>query len=151
MLAGKTALLNALLGEMTETSTNAKIFLPKDVTSVDEDGYYNAVSLCVQRPWLQHLSIRDNILFGSPYEKERYEHVIECCALKPDLKIFEEGDQTEIGVRGVSLSGGQKARVALARAVYQRTKHVLLDDPLSAVVCFALALKKLLALMSITG
>ena len=59
---------------------------------------------------------------------------MECCALLPDLDILEDGDETEIGARGVNLSGGQKARVALARAAYARTKYVLLDDPLSAVV-----------------
>ncbi|KAF8957707.1 hypothetical protein BDZ97DRAFT_85816 [Flammula alnicola] len=59
--------------------------------------------------------------------------VVESCALKPDLDMLEDGDATEIGARGVNLSGGQKARVALARAVYARTKYVLLDDPLSAV------------------
>lgn len=53
---------------MTATSSSGKIFLPKDTSSVDEDGYYNAVSFCIQRPWLQHLSIRDNILFGAPFE-----------------------------------------------------------------------------------
>lgn len=55
--------------------------------------------------------VQENILFGTPYDEERYELVLECCALKPDLEIFEDGDLTEIGARGVSLSGGQKARV----------------------------------------
>ncbi|KAG8691765.1 hypothetical protein FRC08_010094 [Ceratobasidium sp. 394] len=82
---------------------------------------------------LARVDPNDNILFGTPYDEERYELVLECCALKPDLDIFEDGDMTEIGARGVSLSGGQKARVALARAVYAQTKRVLLDDPLAAV------------------
>lgn len=63
----------------------------------------------------------------------RYNAVVDACALRPDLDRLEDGDTTEIGARGVSLSGGQKARVALARAVYSRARYVLLDDPLSAV------------------
>ncbi|KAH7104662.1 multidrug resistance-associated ABC transporter [Auriculariales sp. MPI-PUGE-AT-0066] len=130
--SGKTALLLALLGEM-QADKETRIHLPKDLKQPDADGFFNAVSYAGQRPWLQHLSIRDNILFGGIFEQDRYDAVIDACALRPDLDRFEDGDLTEIGVRGVSLSGGQKARVALARAVYQRTRHVLLDDPLSAV------------------
>ncbi|KIJ35944.1 hypothetical protein M422DRAFT_782369 [Sphaerobolus stellatus SS14] len=130
--SGKTALLMALLGEMTMLPGKGKLFLPKHQLRPDEHGN-TGLSYAAQSPFLQHLSIRDNILFGSPYEEERYEAVLDACALRPDLSIFEEGDLTEIGSRGISLSGGQKARVALARAVYARTKYVLLDDPLSAV------------------
>lgn len=135
--SGKSALLMALLGEMTPVEQGASKpvnFLPKHPTQLDQEtGLRNSVAYCAQTPWLEHLTIRDNILFGSPFEKARYDQVIEQCALKPDLDILEDGDMTEIGARGVSLSGGQKARVALARAVYSRSKHILLDDPLSAV------------------
>ncbi|CCA77686.1 related to multidrug resistance protein, partial [Serendipita indica DSM 11827] len=135
--SGKSALLMALLGEMTPVEQGASKpvnFLPKHPTQLDQGtGLRNSVAYCAQTPWLEHLTIRDNILFGSPFEKARYDQVIEQCALKPDLDILEDGDMTEIGARGVSLSGGQKARVALARAVYSRSKHILLDDPLSAV------------------
>ncbi|KAJ7784816.1 hypothetical protein B0H14DRAFT_2630628 [Mycena olivaceomarginata] len=85
-------------------------------------------------PWLRHQSIQDNIFFGYPYDEARYREVIECCALQPDLDVLEDGDATEIGARGVNLLGGQKARVALARDVYVRSKFVLLDDALSAVL-----------------
>ncbi|KAJ3842758.1 hypothetical protein EV361DRAFT_888642 [Lentinula raphanica] len=129
--SGKTALLMAILGEMTLLS--GRIRMRKDTSSVDANGNMLAISYAAQSPWLRHQSIRDNILFGYPYDEQRYQAVIEACALKPDLEILEDGDSTEIGARGVSLSGGQKARVALARAVYARTKYVLLDDPLSAV------------------
>ncbi|KAF9490898.1 multidrug resistance-associated ABC transporter [Pleurotus eryngii] len=129
--SGKTALLMTLLGEMTVLK--GKIVMSKNLSKVDEHGLANGISYAAQMPWLRHQSIKDNILFGYPYDEERYNQVIECCALKPDLDVFEDGDATEIGARGVSLSGGQKARVALARAVYARTKYVLLDDPLSAV------------------
>ncbi|KAF8508697.1 multidrug resistance-associated ABC transporter [Gautieria morchelliformis] len=130
--SGKTALLMALLGEMTMLPGDGKLFLPKYPKHVDQDGLAG-VSYAAQAPFLQHQSIRDNILFGTPYEEQRYEAVLESCALKPDLAIFEDGDLTEVGSRGISLSGGQKARVALARAVYARSRCVLLDDPLSAV------------------
>ncbi|KAF8996876.1 hypothetical protein BDQ17DRAFT_1391964 [Cyathus striatus] len=129
--SGKTALLMALLGEMT--LTQGKLVMSKNISSVDENGYMQAISYSSQSPWLRHQSIKDNILFGYPYDEERYNDVVEACALRPDLEVLEDGDATEIGARGVNLSGGQKARVALARAVYARTKYVLLDDPLSAV------------------
>ncbi|KDR78080.1 hypothetical protein GALMADRAFT_224469 [Galerina marginata CBS 339.88] len=129
--SGKTALLMAVLGEMTLQS--GRIIMSKEPSRIDENGLMHCISYAAQSPWLRHQSIKDNILFGYPYDEERYNMVVECCALKPDLKMLEDGDETEIGARGVSLSGGQKARVALARAVYARTKYVLLDDPLSAV------------------
>ncbi|KAF8626899.1 hypothetical protein AX15_004637 [Amanita polypyramis BW_CC] len=129
--SGKTALLMSLLGEMTIES--GRLIMSKNLNKVDKHGMMNAISYAAQTSWLRHQSIRDNILFDSPYDEERYNQVVECCALKPDLDTLEDGDATEIGARGVSLSGGQKARVSLARAVYVRTKYVLLDDPLSAV------------------
>ncbi|KAI0048026.1 multidrug resistance-associated ABC transporter [Auriscalpium vulgare] len=129
--SGKTALLLALLGELTLLS--GRVIMEKDLSRVDEHGYTHSISYAAQTPWLRHQSIKDNILFGSPYDEERYQAVIEACALRTDLDILEDGDETEIGARGITLSGGQKSRVALARAVYSRAKYVLLDDPLSAV------------------
>ncbi|KAL0058578.1 hypothetical protein AAF712_014741 [Marasmius tenuissimus] len=129
--SGKTALLMAVLGEMTLLS--GQIILSKNPRRVDAHGNMHTISYAAQTPWLRHQSIKDNILFGYPHDEQRYKAVVDACALKPDFDILEDGDATEIGARGVSLSGGQKARVALARAVYARTKYVLLDDPLSAV------------------
>ncbi|KAI0338657.1 multidrug resistance-associated ABC transporter [Trametopsis cervina] len=132
--SGKTALLMALLGEMT--MLEGRLILSKNPSYIDEHGLQHSISYAAQSPWLRYQSIKDNILFGHPYDEERYNAVVECCALLPDLHILEDGDNTEIGARGVSLSGGQKARqfsVALARAIYAPTKYVLLDDPLSAV------------------
>ena len=118
------------------TKTSGEILMSKDPSHVvsPESGLTQSISYAAQTPWRQHQSIKANILFGNPYDAARYADVLDACALRPDLKILEDGDETEIGARGVSLSGGQKARVALARAVYARTKYVLLDDPLSAVV-----------------
>ncbi|KAJ6593252.1 multidrug resistance-associated ABC transporter [Mycena capillaripes] len=130
--SGKTALLLAVLGEMTSLP-GGRIIMAKNTGKIDAHGNMHAISYAAQSPWLRHQSIKDNILFGYPFDEARYNEVIECCALRPDLDILDDGDGTEIGEKGVSLSGGQKARVALARAVYAKTKFVLLDDPLSAV------------------
>lgn len=117
--AGKSSLLSAVLRE-----------LPPSQGLVSAHGRIAYVS---QQPWVFSGTVRSNILFGKKYEKERYEQVIKACALKKDLQLFEDGDLTVIGDRGSTLSGGQKARVNLARAVYQDADIYLLDDPLSAV------------------
>lgn len=98
----------ALLGEMTTVS--GTLAIPKNTSKIDENGLMHSISYAAQSPWLRHQSIKDNILFGQPFDEERYDAVVECCALRPDLGILEDGDNTEIGARGVSLSGGQKAR-----------------------------------------
>ncbi|KAM9609979.1 ATP-binding cassette sub-family C member 4 isoform 4-T4 [Trichechus inunguis] len=117
--AGKSSLLSAVLGE-----------LPPSQGLVSVHGRIAYVS---QQPWVFSGTVRSNILYGKKYEKERYEKVIKACALKKDLQLLEDGDLTVIGDRGATLSGGQKARVNLARAVYQDADIYLLDDPLSAV------------------
>ncbi|KAB1267582.1 Multidrug resistance-associated protein 4 [Camelus dromedarius] len=115
----QSSLLSAVLGE-----------LPPSQGLVSVHGRIAYVS---QQPWVFSGTVRSNILFGKKYEKERYEKVIKACALKKDLQLLEDGDLTVIGDRGTTLSGGQKARVNLARAVYQDADIYLLDDPLSAV------------------
>ncbi|XP_070223159.1 ATP-binding cassette sub-family C member 4-like [Bos mutus] len=117
--AGKSSLLNALLGE-----------LPPSQGQVSMHGRIAYVS---QQPWVFPGTVKSNILFGKKYKEDRYEEVIRACALEEDLQLLEEGDLTEIGERGTPLSEGQKARVSLARAVYQDADIYLLDDPLSAV------------------
>uniref|UniRef100_A0A4W5RNL0 ATP-binding cassette, sub-family C (CFTR/MRP), member 10 n=1 Tax=Hucho hucho TaxID=62062 RepID=A0A4W5RNL0_9TELE len=94
-----------------------------------EDGF----GLAAQEPWIQHATVRDNILFGRDYNSSFYQAVVEACALTDDLNILPNGDRTEVGENGVTLSGGQKARLALARAVYMEKDIFLLDDPLGAV------------------
>ncbi|KAJ7108139.1 multidrug resistance-associated ABC transporter [Mycena epipterygia] len=130
--SGKTALLMAVLGEMTSLP-GGRIIMSKNASTIDAWGNMHTIAYAAQTPFLRHQSIKDNILFGSPLDEARYQEVIECCALRADLDMLEDNDSTEIGEKGISLSGGQKARVALARAVYAKTKYVLLDDPLSAV------------------
>ncbi|CAE6495623.1 unnamed protein product, partial [Rhizoctonia solani] len=130
--SGKSSLLSAILGEMDRLEGES--YLPKDPTYLHtKTNLKMAISYCAQQPWLEHKSIKDNILFGSTFNEGRYNATLEACALRPDLDLFEDGDETEIGEKGVSLSGGQKACVALARAVYARTQFVILDDVLSAV------------------
>ncbi|KAF1808278.1 ATPase-like protein [Eremomyces bilateralis CBS 781.70] len=117
---GKTALLQAILGELDHRSGES--WVP------EED-----VGYCAQTPWLQSMSIRENILFSSEYDERRYKQVLEACCLLPDLASFKSGDLSNIGENGVGLSGGQKARVALARAVYSQARILLLDDPIAAL------------------
>ena len=86
-----------------------------------------------QTAWIQTGSVRDNILFGSPMDTNRYKATLEKCSLVKDIEMLPFGDLTEIGERGVNLSGGQKQRIQLARALYQNADIYLLDDPFSAV------------------
>ncbi|KAJ7057949.1 hypothetical protein C8F01DRAFT_1210797 [Mycena amicta] len=127
LVTGPTARCMAVLGEMTSLP-GGRIIMSKNPSKIDEWGNMHTISYAAQSPWLRP---PDNILFGYPFDEERYNAVIEYCALRPDLDMLEDGDGTEIGEKGVSLSGGQV--LALARAVYAKTKYVLLDDPLSAV------------------
>ncbi|XP_064381893.1 ATP-binding cassette sub-family C member 4-like isoform X2 [Halichondria panicea] len=117
--AGKSTLLQCLLGEL----------IPKE-RSINIRG---TISYAAQEPWLFSETLRENILFGKPYNAEWYNTVVKACALSKDIQQLAQGDLTLVGERGVTLSGGQKARVSLARAVYHRADIYLLDDPLSAV------------------
>ncbi|KAK7202906.1 P-loop containing nucleoside triphosphate hydrolase protein [Myxozyma melibiosi] len=116
---GKSALLQALLGD-----------LYKKAGSVTVRGH---VAYCSQVPWIMNATVKDNILFGKKFEADFYEKTVRACALVEDLTTLPDGDETIVGEKGISLSGGQKARLALARAVYARADVYILDDPLSAV------------------
>ncbi|KAI0012108.1 canalicular multispecific organic anion transporter 1 [Xylariaceae sp. FL0662B] len=118
--SGKTALLEAVLGELNQVGGSC--ILPNDM-----------VGYCAQSPWLQNMSIQDNILFNFPMDRARYNQVLDACELIPDLANLPHGDKSNIGENGIGLSGGQKARVALARAVYCRSRILLLDDPVAAL------------------
>lgn len=117
---GKSTFLAAMLGDLHILSGSLQINARKTVYAS-------------QKPFIVAGTLRDNILFGSPYDPVKYQQVIEACALVRDIEEFPAGDMTEIGERGGNLSGGQKARTGLARAAYADSDLVLLDDPLSAV------------------
>ena len=116
---GKSSLLGAILGEMTRSDGS--------VTLRGEVAYFS------QNSWILSATVKDNIVFGHRFDKQFYEQVLDACALRQDLAVLPSGDMTEVGEKGVSLSGGQKARICLARAVYARADIYLLDDPLAAV------------------
>ncbi|XP_060517421.1 probable multidrug resistance-associated protein lethal(2)03659 isoform X2 [Cylas formicarius] len=117
--AGKSSLLQLLLGEISPESGKVQLG--------------GTVSYSSQEPWLFASSVRKNILFGKPYDATLYKKVADRCALEKDFEQFPHGDKTLVGERGVSLSGGQRARINLARAIYRDADVILLDDPLSAV------------------
>ena len=134
--SGKTSLLMALLGEMT--LIHGKVHFPggqcrEDLVPDPESGLIEGVAYCSQQAWLVNDTIKQNILFSSPWDKKRYDSVIEACALGRDLAVLDAGDATLVGEKGIVVSGGQKQRISLARALYCNSKHVLLDDCLSAV------------------
>ncbi|KAL3470334.1 P-loop containing nucleoside triphosphate hydrolase protein [Aspergillus californicus] len=117
--SGKSSFLSALAGDMRMTDGAVRLSTSR--------------AFCPQYTWIQNTSLRDNVLFGRDYDESWYDEVIEACALKPDLEILPNGDATEIGERGITISGGQKQRLNIARAIYFNAELVLLDDPLSAV------------------
>lgn len=117
--SGKTALLSCMLGDL---------FRVKGFATV-----HGSVAYVSQVPWIMNGTVKENILFGHRYDAEFYEKTIKACALTIDLAILMDGDKTLVGEKGISLSGGQKARLSLARAVYARADTYLLDDPLAAV------------------
>lgn len=116
---GKSSLLSALAGDMRVTGGKVRMSTTR--------------AFCPQYAWIQNTSVRNNILFGGEYDETWYNQVIDACALAPDLEILPNGDQTEIGERGITVSGGQKQRLNIARAIYFNAELVLMDDPLSAV------------------
>ncbi|CAN8105605.1 unnamed protein product [Discula destructiva] len=117
---GKTSLLSALAGNMRKLSGSLTFSSPHR-------------AYCPQTAWIQNTTVRENIIFGMEYDSTWYNKVIRACQLHRDLQMLPNGDATEIGERGINLSGGQKHRVSLARAVYSKAEILLLDDPLSAV------------------
>ena len=110
----------ALLGEMKimEGEIIVPSLDPREDLVVDENGTTNSIAYCSQAAWLLNDTVRNNILFNSPYNEARYTSVIEACGLKRDFEILKAGDMTEIGEKGITLSGGQKQRVSLACLLY---------------------------------
>lgn len=134
--SGKTSLLMALLGEMT--LIQGSVFLPgghsRETLREDPETHLTeSIAYCAQQAWLANDTIKQNIIFAAPLDESRYRSVIAACALERDLEILDSGDSTLVGDKGITLSGGQKQRISLARALYCNSRHVLLDDCLSAV------------------
>ncbi|KAJ4988381.1 ABC transporter [Stagonosporopsis vannaccii] len=117
--SGKSSLLGALAGDMRKTSGEVIMGASR--------------AFCPQYAWIQNATVRENIIFGKDFDQKWYDQVIDACALRPDLDMLPVGDATEIGERGITVSGGQKQRMNIARAIYFNADIVLMDDPLSAV------------------
>ncbi|KAK7542528.1 ABC multidrug transporter-like protein [Phyllosticta citribraziliensis] len=117
--SGKSSLLGALAGDMRRTSGEVILGAGR--------------AFCPQYAWIQNATVKENIIFGKPLRQEWYDAVVDACALRADFDMLPNGDQTEIGERGITVSGGQKQRLNIARAIYFETDVILMDDPLSAV------------------
>eukprot|EP00741_Cyanophora_paradoxa_P022691 tig00021494_g21913.t1 len=117
--SGKSSLVAALLGDIRRRAGEARVA--------------GRVALVAQQAWIVNATLRENVLFGEPYDEGRYRRTLAACALERDIAALPGGDQTEIGEKGINLSGGQKQRVSIARAVYADADVYILDDPLSAV------------------
>eukprot|EP00300_Choanocystis_sp_HF-7_P014604 c18745_g1_i2.p1 GENE.c18745_g1_i2~~c18745_g1_i2.p1 ORF type:complete len:1536 (+),score=408.64 c18745_g1_i2:44-4651(+) len=117
--SGKSTLLDSLLNE-----------LRADRGSIWING---RTAYCAQQAWIQNATLKNNVLFGLPFDSDKYATVLDACALRQDLEALPGGDETEIGERGINVSGGQKQRIALARACYSNADVIILDDVLSAV------------------
>ena len=138
--AGKSLLLSAIVGEAD--LLNGTIRRPKSSSvSHDHNSEFprtdwivpNTMALVAQTPWIENTTLRDNVLFGLPFAESRYMQVLQACALLQDLETMEDGDMTEIGLHGIGLSGGQRSRLSLARALYSRAEVLVIDDIFSAV------------------
>lgn len=130
--SGKSFLLACMMGEIYSKKTGSDdkpTAAPVFVTPESK------IALVSQSAWILNMTLQDNILFGRPYNQEKYEKTIKACALQLDLDMLPEGDKTEIGERGINLSGGQKQRVSIARAVYGHDESdvFMFDDPFSAL------------------
>ncbi|KAJ7454700.1 ABC protein [Mycena latifolia] len=117
--SGKSSLMQGLIGEMKCIG--------------GDFSFGGKVAYCPQTAWIQNASLRDNVLFGQPFDSDRYWGIMETACLLPDLQLLADGDLTEIGEKGINLSGGQKQRVNIARALYYNADVIIFDDPLSAV------------------
>lgn len=139
--SGKSLLLAAILGEVKLLSGTIKVPTPpaeEDLEEVkpisDEDWIVPSLTAFVsQTPWVETGTVQNNITFGLPFVESRYQNILRACSLEKDIELLIDGDQTEVGPKGVTLSGGQRWRVALARALYSRAGILILDDVLSAV------------------
>lgn len=138
--SGKTLLLKAILGEVDVISGTIEVpQAPSPEQRFDHKANKknwiidSAIAFVSQQPWIENCSFKDNVLFGLPFDAIRYRKVIHACALNKDLAMLTDGDATEIGAQGINLSGGQRWRITLARALYSRAGILVMDDIFSAV------------------
>lgn len=138
--SGKSLLLAAILGEVDLLSGSIAVPSPPNKNDrydnkANKSNWLlpNAVGFVSQQPWIENATFKNNVLFGLPYDEERYHQVLSACALTKDLDILTDADETEIGANGINLSGGQRWRVTLARALYSRAGILVMDDIFSAV------------------
>ncbi|KAJ3577184.1 hypothetical protein NPX13_g3383 [Xylaria arbuscula] len=138
--SGKSLMLAAILGEVdllsgTIAKPQAPLLHERHDSKANKSNWIlpGAVAYVAQIPWIENATVKDNILFGLPFDSYRYAKTVEVCALTKDIEMFSDGDQTEIGANGINLSGGQKWRITLARAIYSRAGILVLDDIFSAV------------------
>ena len=133
--SGKSLFLAAILGEADLLGGNVKV--PQAPSSEERFDYKanksdwiidSAIAFVAQIPWIENATIKDNILFGLPYDSGRYRKVLKCCALEKDLDLLPDGELTDIGANGINLSGGQRWRISFARALYSRAGILVLDD-----------------------
>ena len=138
--SGKSLLLASILGEADIKA--GSVHVPRapapeeryDAQATSRDWIIRtAIAFVAQIPWIENATIRDNILFGLPFNERRYKKVLHACALEKDLEMLTDGELTDIGANGINLSGGQKWRVSFARALYSRAGILVLDDIFSAV------------------
>ncbi|KAH8159311.1 hypothetical protein CIB48_g8940 [Xylaria polymorpha] len=138
--SGKSLMLAAILGEVdllsgTISKPRAPPLHERHDSKANKENWVipSAIAYVAQIPWIENATVKDNILFGLPYDPHRYRKTTEVCALTKDIEMFSDGDRTEIGANGINLSGGQKWRITLARAIYSRAGILVLDDIFSAV------------------
>ena len=152
--SGKTSLLSTMIGEMIHLPKKEIDFIGDPMrkipseelqalehTLLQQDFRSGASPVCIRgttgfvesQHWIQNGTFRDNVCFGSEFDERRYVETVLACQFETDIKLMPAGDLTEIGEKGINLSGGQKARVSLARAVYKRPDVIMMDDPISAL------------------
>ncbi|OJI99661.1 hypothetical protein ASPVEDRAFT_163771 [Aspergillus versicolor CBS 583.65] len=131
--AGKSLLLTAIIGECDILSGTVRAPIPVTFEASRPWELTSGIAYVPQVPWIERGTVKDNILFGAPFNKERYSKVLFACAMEKDLERLPKGDRTELGGNGANLSGGQKWRLCLARALYSHAHTLVLDDVFSAV------------------
>jgi len=138
--SGKSALLQAIVGELPVFQGSISYLQKTDGGVLNNDNTEDvsravekSISYASQDPWIMNGTVRENITMGAAFDQDWYDKVINACGLRMDFKIFQHGDLTFVGDRGVQCSGGQRARIGLARAIYRDSNVLVADDPLSAV------------------